>query len=974
MSANYYYDAIDLNIQLDASSRLPLLTEEQKILNLITNYLALPYSVAEYGCGKKCSMIIHQLYTFGIPSYALKRGMMMEKDLSPEALAERDFTKRKHALTVENSFYHKADFSNPVLLNLFETHKLQVDTEKNEIQAGEFILSNQNTLQFVEARSHIFPIIYLWDEKNKCVKERVIDPTIDNEELFLVTQLRKYLHASESLIFTAPLMGEFILEEKYLTEEQRRIFYHFLKRREYEELSRFERHQLILNMNGAEKGSIGDPTVWTYANNMAVSDQRHHEYQLYNTGIGNPVRDLMNNLVVAREAYQEEEVIRLVTELQNQETRLNLREVLALDAEWSEQKLEPLKVVVNLISDHIALEELNERIKNGASLQQAIADHRGRGMNRLFGISFRLRERLESLAQTSKNKKGEIDAGALNPLYNKALVLCIKQMEKAGLKVFIDQVGNVHGLFVDDTTFSQLCKNPHKLKHLARKALCFGSHIDTVADGGKYDGRLGVISGIETANVLFDLQRFYGHSYQYPKVKNSLIVSIFTGEEMNFTGESVSMPGSSAVSGKANVNSVYQMQNHYGENYRDCLLKTLSVLKQAKGNGEIHVANHFKAEPIPEDCFDPTLFYAPKSFERHIEQGSILHRKRVPLVIVDTIMGIHQQDFHISGDRSEEAALSLNSEIRKLLLNKQFNSLRATAGVLQVDEYVDIEPLPADFGMRWTMEGMKNHAGSTLVKDRKDAGVAIARITGYFVSIVESINDEYNLQLKPIVGAPLFLPGQNRNVIPGEAAVSLGVKGANLSPEHINLITQKCKGYASGTLALDVINGGEGIVEYSMHEMTYINQAKNCSLSLDIRFPEQQLKVDFLKEISTICQKLEARYQVKIKVSIAQELDAVPLSTSGQVLQLERSYGGSHNPNEAELTRDVLRGSLLQIGVSIAYVSHPNPEKINLHHFVKQMVPMAWKKAMPKFDSGALHDTCNIATSPLLKTREEQVL
>ncbi len=973
MSANYYYDAIDLNIQLDASSRLPLLSEEQKILNLVINYLALPYSVAEYGCGKKCSMIIHQLYSLGIPAYAIKRGMIMEKDMSPEMLAERNYHKRKHALTVENSFYHRADFNKPVLISLFNENNFQVDVEKSLIYAGDFVLSNKRTLQFVEARSHIFTILTFWDEKNQCVRERVIDPTIDAEDLFLVSQLRKYLHASESLIFTAPLMGEFELDEKYLTEDQRREYFQFLQKREYHELSRFEKHQLILSMNKADKGSIGDPVTWTYANNMAVSDQRHHEYQLYNSGLGNSFRDSMNDLIKARENLREEKVIRLISDMQLLESRLNLDEVLASDALWSEKKMEWLKVAVNIISDHIALEELNERIQNGLQLQQAISDHRGRGMNRLFGISFRLRERLEDLAFISKNPKGQIDAQALNGRYNQALVYTIRQMEAAGLKVFVDQVGNAHGLFIDDETFEKLQQQPGQLADLCRNALCFGSHIDTVTDGGKYDGRLGVVSGIEAANVLHDLQRFYGHPYQYPKVKNTLVVSVFTGEEMSFTGASVSMPGSSAVTGNAKLEAIYAMRNQAEESYRDCLLKTFETLKESKDKGEIHIANDLSTEqPQPEAAFDPTLFYAPNSLERHIEQGAVLHRQKVPLVVVDTIMGIHQQDFHLTGENAEEAALALNAGLRKLTLEEHFEGLRATVGILKSKSDVEQDTRAVDFGMRWILEGMKNHAGSTLNQDRKDAGVAISRLAQYFVSIVDALNEEHHLNLQSIVGAPTLLPGQNRNVIPGEAAVSLGVRG-EVTPEFAKLIQQKCMGFVTGTLALDVKNGGEGLEEYSTHEMNYVNKADHCNMSLDVRFPDAALKERFLTDVKALCEKLENRYAVEIQVSIEQELDAVHLSKSGQVLQLERSYGGSHNPYEAELARDVLRGSLLQLAVAMNYVLEETPAQINLFDYVKKKVPAAWQKLMPSFASGALHDTCNIANSPLQKRPMESI-
>lgn len=973
MTSNYYYDAIDLNIQLDASSRLPLLSEDQKILNLIINYLPLPYSATEYGCGKKCSMIINQLHSLGIPSYAIKRGMIMEKDLSPETLAENDYTKRKHALTIENSFYHRADLTNPVLVQLFEESGIKADWKKETIHAGQFVLSNQKTLQFVQARSHIFTILTFWDEKNQCVKERVIDPTIDSDELLLVPQLRKYLQASESLIFTAPLLGEFDPEERYLTEEQSKVYYELLEGREYHELIREEKHELIRRLNSSEKQSIGDPACWTYANNMAVTDQRHHEYQLLNSGQGNSFKSLSRQLAQSRETLNEERVVQLIEEMTKLELRLNLKEVLASDAKWSEEKLSMLTKAVNIISDHIALEELHDRLEKNIPLHHAISQHRGIGMNRLFGISFRLRKRLEELAFVSKNEKGQIDARALSPLYHEALSVCIRQMEDAGLKVFIDQVGNAHGLFLDDATLDKIKQDPSLLCNYTRHALCFGSHIDTVSDGGKYDGRLGVMSGIETANVLHDLQRFYQHNFCYPQTRNTIIVSVFTGEEMNFTGSSVSMPGSAAVSGNAMPEQIYSMHNQYGESYGDQLKHTLSFLFQKQQKKEIQLVNTFNSEKTQLDnCYDPQLFYSSHLLERHIEQGSILHRNRVPLVLVDTIMGIHQQDFLIQGEKAEDSALALNRALRNLTLSSEFNTLRTTCGILknQLPDEDTTSPIEVDFGMRWKLYGLKNHAGSTLNEDRKDAGVAISRLADYFTDVVESVNQEHGLQLQSIVAAPFFAPGLNRNIIPGEASVSLAIKGTEINPNLINLIRQKCIAFVTGTLALDVNNGGEGILDYKISDINFVNKSEQKSLSLDVRFPEAETKNKYLQAISDLIVQLETHFSVQISTTIEQELNAVKLSDRGQVLQLERSYGGSHNPNETELTRDVLRGSLLQLAVAMEFVHLEHPESINLYQHVKKLVPQQWQNTLPRFVSGALHDTCNIAT-PLLNEMEE---
>ena len=183
MADTFYSDSIDLNIAFDPSTKFPLVQEQNKILELVLNYLPLPYSVAEYGCGKKCSMIIKKLLDLGIPAYAIKRGMIMERDMSPAAIKQSNYTKRPHALTIENALYHKLDFENEMLLQRLKEEGVTVNSSKSTILSGKYELSHDKTVQFVKARSHIFTIILFWDEENQRVEERVIDAPISIEKI-----------------------------------------------------------------------------------------------------------------------------------------------------------------------------------------------------------------------------------------------------------------------------------------------------------------------------------------------------------------------------------------------------------------------------------------------------------------------------------------------------------------------------------------------------------------------------------------------------------------------------------------------------------------------------------------------------------------------------------------------------------------------------------------------------------------------
>ena len=64
-----------------------------------------------------------------------------------------------------------------------------------------------------------------------------------------------------------------------------------------------------------------------------------------------------------------------------------------------------------------------------------------------------------------------------------AVALLKSYMEQAGMRVFFDAVGNLHGV----------------LQGKSEQVIMAGSHRDTVRSGGKYDGMLGILSAICSA-------------------------------------------------------------------------------------------------------------------------------------------------------------------------------------------------------------------------------------------------------------------------------------------------------------------------------------------------------------------------------------------------------------------------------------------------------------------------------------------
>ena len=119
----------------------------------------------------------------------------------------------------------------------------------------------------------------------------------------------------------------------------------------------------------------------------------------------------------------------------------------------------------------------------------------------------RLMERLDAMARIGW-KDNACCRLALTDEDRDGRDLLVAWMKAAGLAVSIDPVGNTFGL------------RPGTDPSAA--PVMTGSHIDTVRTGGKYDGNLGVLGGLEVAMTLNDAG---------VKTRRGLVVAAFSNEE-----------------------------------------------------------------------------------------------------------------------------------------------------------------------------------------------------------------------------------------------------------------------------------------------------------------------------------------------------------------------------------------------------------------------------------------------------------
>jgi N-carbamoyl-L-amino-acid hydrolase len=204
-------------------------------------------------------------------------------------------------------------------------------------------------------------------------------------------------------------------------------------------------------------------------------------------------------------------------------------------------------------------------------------------------------ERLAQFSEPGWAEKGLLTVTYLTPSHLAVAAELKALMQEAGFdEVSIDAVGNVVGLYHGDTTNAA--------------SLLTGSHYDTVRNGGKYDGRLGILIPIAVVKSL---------SSQKRRLPYGIEVVGFSEEE--------------------------------GQRFRATFLAAGALtgsfdpewLTQRDADG-ISMAEAMKAAGLPGTLSAiQTIKRDPKKYlgfvEVHIEQGPVLCEKALPLGVVTSI-------------------------------------------------------------------------------------------------------------------------------------------------------------------------------------------------------------------------------------------------------------------------------------------------------------------------------------------------
>ncbi|CAO2824203.1 unnamed protein product [Amaranthus hypochondriacus] len=226
--------------------------------------------------------------------------------------------------------------------------------------------------------------------------------------------------------------------------------------------------------------------------------------------------------------------------------------------------------------------------------------------------------RLNELGKVS-DVDGYLERTFMSPASVRAANVIRQWMEDAGLRTWIDHIGNVHGR-VDGMNASA-------------PALLMGSHMDTVVDAGKFDGALGIISAISAMKVLKVTEKL-------EKLKYPVEVIAFCDEEgVRFQSTFL---GSAAIAGILPTATL---------NISDKSGKTLQeVLKE--NTVEATQDNLIQLKYHPESVWGYV--------EVHIEQGPVLESAGIPLGVVKGIAGQTRLKVTVSGSQGHAGTVPMS--------------------------------------------------------------------------------------------------------------------------------------------------------------------------------------------------------------------------------------------------------------------------------------------------------------------------
>lgn len=271
---------------------------------------------------------------------------------------------------------------------------------------------------------------------------------------------------------------------------------------------------------------------------------------------------------------------------------------------------------------------------------------------RLPARARRIADAVEELAGLSEGGPG-VTRLAYSPLERRAHELFASWMRTAGCTVEVDPAGNT------------IATRPGTRDDLP--GIGTGSHLDSVYQGGRFDGIAGVVAAAEVARLLAEKKIETTHPLRFVA---------FAGEEGARFGQACL--GSKLAAGLSSLTELHDRRDRDGVSVADAM--------SALG------FDPARAVAAPWRPADWAAFC-----ELHVEQGSVLERNQTDVGAVDLISGstrleltLHGRASHTGGTpmRSRSDALAAAAQAvliaEELALDARHRGTRATVGRLDV--------------------------------------------------------------------------------------------------------------------------------------------------------------------------------------------------------------------------------------------------------------------------------------------------
>ncbi|MFS8977692.1 Zn-dependent hydrolase [Cupriavidus necator] len=215
----------------------------------------------------------------------------------------------------------------------------------------------------------------------------------------------------------------------------------------------------------------------------------------------------------------------------------------------------------------------------------------------------------DQLARFS-DMEGGLTCAYLTPAHRDAQARLAQWMEAAGMQVRIDAIGNVIGRYEAGPAVQDA------------RVLMTGSHFDTVRNGGRYDGRLGILLPVAVVGALNQAGIRLPYHFE--------VVAFAEEEGLRFK---TSFLASSVLAGRFDP-ALLERQDTDGITLQEAL-----AASGLPGAGAL--------EALRAAAVDPAMLLG--FVEVHIEQGPVLLHHGLPLGVVTQIAGSSRFQVRVEG-------------------------------------------------------------------------------------------------------------------------------------------------------------------------------------------------------------------------------------------------------------------------------------------------------------------------------------